>query len=41
MEREEVGKVGKGKKVEHKPEPLTDETVYYEDLNSGPRTNKR
>jgi hypothetical protein len=41
MEREEVAKVGKGKKVERKLEPLTDKTVYYEDLNTGPRTKKK
>jgi hypothetical protein len=41
MEREEVSKVGKGKKVERKLEPLTDKTVYYEDLNTGPRSKKK
>lgn len=38
---EKATKVTKDKKAERKLEPLTDKTVYLEDLNSAPHTKKK
>ena len=41
MAKNEVPNVHKGKKVDHKVEPLTDTTVYYGDFGSGPSPKKK
>jgi hypothetical protein len=35
MAKEEPPNIGKGKKVDRKVEPLSEDTVYYEDLHAG------